>query len=173
MSLIRGQNVSGRIQARHGIDFTKVGAKLSAAEIKFRQSQLLSGQTGARLTHSASHLHHANRPVETKSANYTLDAQDCGKVIEVDTDAVVITLPSTAVGLFFTIVNSAADGVAKVSLDPAAGDKIMGNDLTAADNKDLINTKATAKKGDFVTLFGDGSLGWYIVDIGGTWAREA
>ena len=110
---------------------------------------------------------------ETLSANKTLDAEDVGKIMEVDTDAVVVTLPSTAVGLFFTIRNIAADGVAKVSIDPAAADKIMGPDIAGVDNKDLINTKATAIKGDYVVIIGDGSLGWYVVDINGTGAAEA
>lgn len=110
---------------------------------------------------------------ETISANKTLDAQDVGKIMEVDTDGVVITLPSTVVGYVYHIRNVAADGGAKVSISPAALDKIMGPDIAGVDNKDLINTKATAKKGDYVILIGDGALGWYVVDINGTWAAEA
>ena len=109
---------------------------------------------------------------DTKSADYDLDAQDVGKIIEVDTDAVVVTLPSTVVGYIFTIRNIAADGAAKISLDPAAADKIMGPDIAGTDDKDLILTKATSKKGDYVVVIGDGSLGWYVVDLSGTWAAE-
>lgn len=110
---------------------------------------------------------------ETISVDKTLDALDTGKVMEVDTDAVKITLPSTAVGLFYHIRNVGGDGVVEILVDPAAADKIMGPDIGGVDNKDLINTKATQKKGDYVTLFGDGSLGWYVTDINGTWAAEA
>ncbi len=85
----------------------------------------------------------------------------------------VITLPATVVGMTFTITNSAADGAAGVSVSPNAIDKIMGVGLTSADNKDLINTKATARTGDSVTLVGDGVNGWYVQKLTGTWAREA
>lgn len=110
---------------------------------------------------------------ETISSNKTLNAEDVGKIMEVDTDAVVITLPSTVVGYIYHIRNVAADAAAKVSVDPAIADKIMGPDIAGVDNKDLINTKLTAKKGDYVILIGDGSLGWYVVDVNGTWAAEA
>lgn len=116
----------------------------------------------------------ARAPIkETVSANKTLDAQDTGKIMEVDTDAVVITLPSTAVGIVYHIRNVAADAAAKVSVSPAALDKIMGPDIAGVDNKDLINTKATAKKGDYVKLIGDGASGWFVAEISGTWAAEA
>jgi hypothetical protein len=118
-------------------------------------------------------LVHASAKAETKTANYTLDEEDVGKVMQCATDAVVFTLPSTVVGYVYTIVNTAADGAAKISVSPATADKIMGMDITDADNKDIINTKATAKKGDMIKLLGDGSLGWYIIDVHGTWAREA
>jgi hypothetical protein len=116
---------------------------------------------------------HAAQKAQTKSADYTMTAADSGIVTYVDTDAKVITLPSTAVGLTFTIVNAGADGAVGVSISPAAADKIQGAGLSAADNKDLINTKATAKKGDAVTLVGDGADGWFIQSMHGTWAREA
>ena len=93
----------------------------------------------------------------------------------VDTDAVVLTLPATAVGISYNIVNIAVDGGAKLSVSPNANDKIQGPDIAGVDNKDLINTKATQKRGDFVKLIGDGAAGggWFVVDIGGTWAAEA
>ncbi len=110
---------------------------------------------------------------ETKSANYTVDAQDSGKVINIDTDAKIMTLPATALGLTVTFRNIGADGGVAINLSPNASDQIIGADLSALDDKDLINTKATAKYGDFVTLIGDGADGWYIQSMQGTWAREA
>ena len=118
-------------------------------------------------------LYRATAAMATKSADYTAAATDSGKVIYVDTDAKVITLPSTAAGLCITVENAGADGAVGISVSPAAADKIMGVGLTAADNKDLINTKATAKKGDRVVLVGDGVDGWYVHELIGTWAREA
>jgi hypothetical protein len=116
---------------------------------------------------------HASQAEQTKSANATLSAADSGMVTYVDTDGVVLTLPSTAAGITYTIVNAGADGAVGISISPAAADKIQGVGLTAADDKDLINTKATAKKGDAVTLVGDGADGWFIQSMHGTWAREA
>lgn len=116
----------------------------------------------------------ANRVRELKSANYTCDAEDTGKVIFVDTDAVVITLPAIADGLdAISIVNIAAFGAALVEIAPAAADKIHGPDITSADDKSLLNTKATARRGDFVT-FGLGDAdGYFVQQKRGIWAREA
>ena len=43
-------------------------------------------------------------------------------------------------------------GAVAVTLSPNASDMILGPDITGADDKDLINTKATAKRGDFATI---------------------
>jgi hypothetical protein len=108
---------------------------------------------------------------EIVAANKTLDAADSVHQV-VTVDAVVVTLPSTAVGLCYTIINGAEDGAALVSVSPAAADKIIGNGFTATDNKDAQNTKATAKKGDRITLIGDGVDGWMVFEVRGIWARE-
>ena len=110
---------------------------------------------------------------ETISSNKNLNAEDTGKLMEADTDDVVFTLPSTVAGITYHIRNIAADGAAKVSISPAAIDLIAGPDIAGADDKDLINTKATAKRGDYVVLVGNGAAGWHVVDISGTWAAES
>jgi hypothetical protein len=109
----------------------------------------------------------------TKSAAYTIAATDSGKIIFVDTTA-VITLPATAVGLIFTLVCAGADGVVEITIAPNASDMIVGADLTGANDKDLVNTLATARRGDFVTLIGDGAaaVGWSVVAKRGTWTRQ-
>ena len=41
-------------------------------------------------------------------------------------------------------------------------------------DKGLINSKATAKKGDYVTLASlNGVVAWQVVDVRGVWAKEA
>ncbi len=111
---------------------------------------------------------------EVISANKTLDAQDTGKLFWVDTDAVVITLPAIADGLGgVKIVNGGAFGAVAVTLSPQAADSILGPDISAADNKDLINTKATAKRGDYVVLDLGDADGYVATELAGTWAREA
>jgi hypothetical protein len=110
---------------------------------------------------------------EFVTANKTLDEGDNGVVQIVTADAKTITLPSTVVGTSYTIVNGGADGTILVTVAPAAADKIMGNGFTSADNKAALNTKATAKRGDYIKLLGDGVNGWMVVAVQGTWARAA
>lgn len=110
---------------------------------------------------------------EAVADNLTLDAQDVGKLLAVTVDAKAITLPATAAGLRYVIVNgSAATGTCIVTVSPNALDKIMGPDLAGEDNKDWINTKATAVPGDYVILQADGAAGWYIVGQKGIWVSE-
>lgn len=111
---------------------------------------------------------------ETISANKTLDAEDCGKLFWVDTDAKVITLPSIADGLGGAmIVNGGAFGTVLVAISPAAADMILGPDITGANDKDLLNTKATAKRGDRAKIDLGDADGYVVTELVGTWAREA
>ena len=110
---------------------------------------------------------------ETLSVNKTLDIEDNGKVFFVDTDAVVVTLPVVATPVNCKIVNIGAYGTVKLSIDPAAADKVQGPDLPGTDNKDLINTKATAKRGDYVVLTTGDANGAVVAELRGIWATEA
>jgi hypothetical protein len=113
-------------------------------------------------------------PYETKGANYICDAEDCGKTIFVTADAVVITLPAIADGLDgITVVNAGAFGAQLVEIAPQAADKIHGPDITSADDKSLLNTKATAQRGDMVTLNLGDADGYFVTRKRGIWAREA
>lgn len=110
---------------------------------------------------------------ETKSADYTIDIQDTGKVIFVDTDAKTITLPAIAVGGAYTVVNIGAFGAVAVTISPAAADLINVPDIAGNDNKDHINTKATARRGDYVRLMSAGvAAGWVVTHQKGIWAQE-
>lgn len=109
-----------------------------------------------------------------KTANYTVViSTDSGSTFTSTLDAIVYTLPSIAIGNTVTFVNLALDGGAKLSVSPAAADGItyVGS---STDNKDIINTKATAKYGDFITLASlDGVVAWQVVAVRGIWAKEA
>ncbi len=115
---------------------------------------------------------HDGLTAETVSDNKTLDAQDTSKVFFVDTDAKAITLPAVE-GMKCRFVNAGAFGTVLVTISPNANDGIKGPDLTATDNKDLLNTKATACRGDFVDLEYADATGWMVTAIRGTWAKEA
>lgn len=108
---------------------------------------------------------------ETVADNKTLDKQDTGKLFVVTVDAKVITLPAVE-GASFAIMNGGADGAILVAISPNSNDGIGGTDLTAVDDKDLRNTKATARRGDFAVIeYGDAN-GWIVSRSRGTWAKE-
>ena len=109
----------------------------------------------------------------TKTDNYTVLVTDSGAVFAIATDAKVFTLPSTIKGFKCTFVNMGAAAAVLLSISPAAADCIFGAGLGLVDNKDLLNTKATAFKGDMATIVGDGDTGWLITKLTGTWAKEA
>lgn len=114
----------------------------------------------------------ANNAVE-KTANYTVViTTDSGKTFTCKTDGVVFTLPAIAVGNTVTFVNMGNDGTAALTISPNASDGITYAG-SSTDNKDLINTKATAKQGDFVTLASlSGTDAWQVVAVRGIWAKE-
>ena len=123
------------------------------------------------------------KPVEILTANRALTAEDSGKIFLVATDALVISLPATVAGLDFTFINTGAAGNNLITISPVAADGISGTITLASSvvvdagvvNKDLINTKATAKTGDTVRLIGTGVTGtkaWVIASSTGIWAAE-
>ena len=118
--------------------------------------------------------------VQSVTASITLDAGDSGKVFTVATDALVITLPSAQAGLKYTFINTGADGNNIITISPQSTDAIWGTitladsvvDLGGSDDKDLINTKTSAIKGDSVTLISDGT-DWFVAASTGIWAAES
>ncbi len=118
--------------------------------------------------------------VTTSTTATTLTAAQSGSVFCSATDNMVWTLPTPAAGLTYTFVNTGADGAAKISISPGASDAIHGTitlaasvvELSGTDDKDLINTKATATTGNSVTLTSNGT-DWYVLSSTGIWASEA
>lgn len=113
---------------------------------------------------------------ELLSGTKTFDAEDSGKLfcVDADGDADALTLPAIATGLDgITILAIGAFGTTAVTVSPQAADMILGPDITGADNKDLILTKATQRRGDFVTLGGNDADGYATLALRGIWAREA
>jgi hypothetical protein len=119
--------------------------------------------------------------IETVTANTNLLAAHSGKTIACATNGVVFTLPATVAGYRYKILNTGADGAAGITVSPNASDKIMGAFdngavkvvMSGTNNKDVVNTQATAKKGDYIVLVGDGTDGWYIEDATGVWTEES
>jgi hypothetical protein len=110
---------------------------------------------------------------ETVTGNITIDAQDTGKVFVVTTDAVVITLPAVEGVGRFRVLNSGAYGTVGLTIAPNANDMVEATDTAVTDADTWANTKATARRGDFVDItYGDAN-GWAIVQKRGTWALTA
>ena len=108
---------------------------------------------------------------ETLADNKTLDALDSGKLFQMSVDAKAITLPAVA-KMHFAIAAGMAYGTGIITISPNANDNIQPRDLTAVDDKDLILTKATANRGDYVVLeYGD-ATGWTATRMKGTWVKE-
>lgn len=115
----------------------------------------------------------------------TLAIADSGYVQNVIYASGVVNIPATAtMGVWIVRnggvpvtsgpVGSGANGNS-VAVSPVAADQIQGGVTgTAVDNKDLINTAATAQVGDEVILLNVGETNGPIVfHVKGVWAREA
>jgi len=126
----------------------------------------------------------ARKAQTTITASGAIGANQAGEELNVATDALVITLPkieSSLLGMEYTVRNTGADGNNIITLSPNAADAFHGTianantDAVAGGvvNKDFINTKATANKGDFVTIKAVALTEWYITGGVGIWASEA
>jgi hypothetical protein len=93
-----------------------------------------------------------------------------GAYVNIATDAKTLTLPAVTVGSSYIIVNSAADAGALLTISPNSSDKFLVDIAGAAgtDDKDIVNTKATQARLDFVHLIGMHANGWHIADVRGT-----
>tara|TARA_R110000796_G_scaffold116485_2_gene229012 strand:+ start:294 stop:713 length:420 start_codon:yes stop_codon:yes gene_type:complete len=109
---------------------------------------------------------------------------DIGNDHNVAVDALTIGIPLITSGnlgctLFFR--NTGADANNIVSISPKDSNKIVGGMTQAAAvfhasgvlGKDLQNTKATSKKGDWVALRAVSLTEWYIIGGQGIWASES
>ena len=111
-------------------------------------------------------------------------ANQAGQEFNVGTDALTLTLPkiySTNLGMEFTFRNIGADGNNIITISPNAADGVNGSIANAAADsvasgtvdKDIVNTKATANKGDWIKIKAVALTAWYITGGVGIWASEA
>ena len=112
--------------------------------------------------------------IEQKDSNYTvvINNGDSGKTFLSNTKDVVFTLPAIAIGNVYTFVNTGADGQNNLTISPDGDDGLLYlGSLT--DDKDVINTLATSKVGDYITVASLNSVVfWTVVDVQGVWAKE-
>ena len=109
-----------------------------------------------------------------KSAAYTVvTTTDSGKTFEVGDADVTFTLPAIAIGNVFTFVFTGNDGRGSITLSPNSADGVAYAG-SQTDDKDLILTKATAKRGDYVKIASiDQVVSWQVIDARGIWAKQA
>ena len=123
-------------------------------------------------------------PTAALTVDTTLTASMSGQLFLIGADSKTATLPSSATvgaGIRYAFLNTGANGTYGFTISPNASDKIMGSynngvqkiTMSGTDNKDLVNTKATAKNGDYMVLESDGVNGWYIIDGIGSWTEES
>lgn len=110
------------------------------------------------------------------AADSTLTSANSGNTYFItntgDTTAITVTLPATAAGVKYTFIRATATTVADIRIDPAAADKIQGKGITAADASAYVSEGSADAVGDLITIVGDGTDGWFVIDERGTWARE-
>jgi predicted RecA/RadA family phage recombinase len=100
-------------------------------------------------------------------------ATHSGAIINVTADAKTVTLPTGVAGMEALIVNNVADGGALVTVDLDGNEIIAGANLTIAATKTANNTKATAKRGDYLHLICNvAATSWRCVDRRGTWVTS-
>ena len=111
--------------------------------------------------------------LEDKTAAYGVANADSGKTFTSKSGDVTFTLPAITEGRVFTFVNTGEDGHNTFTISPNASDGILyvGG---LVDDKDLINTKATSKVGDFVKIAALNSTAhWTVVECQGVWTKES
>jgi hypothetical protein len=118
------------------------------------------------------------------TATGDISEADLGNDHNVATDALTIGLPLITSGNLGSTVffrNTGASAAVKLTVSPKDTNKIIGNITLSASvfsasgvlDKDVINTKATALKGDWIALRAVSLTEWYIIGGQGIWASEA
>tara|TARA_R110000803_G_scaffold44743_1_gene94623 strand:- start:333 stop:740 length:408 start_codon:yes stop_codon:yes gene_type:complete len=117
---------------------------------------------------------------ETLTTTQDIKINDAGAEFNIATDAKIMTLPAITaenIGAEFTFRNTGADGNNIITISPASTDAIHGTIAAVSsggvNNKDWINTKTSANKGDWCTLKAVALTDWYITGGDGVWASEA
>jgi hypothetical protein len=147
--------------------FSPVGAVFIGKVVRFDSSGLVDVEFDAGNMADP----YGGRIWETFSAAATLDVEDTAKGFWVDTDAQTMTLLTFAAttNINVMVVTGGAFGTVGTAIDPAAGDLISGPNDTGADGGIMTNTKATARRGDYVILHSGGDEGYHVIEKRGIW----
>ncbi len=118
--------------------------------------------------------------LRTATQSLTMTAAESGATVINTTLGNIMTLPAVGTvgaGIFYKFVIGTAalatGGVAAIKIRPNAVDTIVGGVAAATDSENLVLDGAADVEGDFVEMISDGSIGWYVTKIQGTWSRAA
>ena len=109
---------------------------------------------------------------EAGVTGYNIEQKDSNYTVVITTDSGKTFLSNTK-DVVFTFINTGADGQNNLTISPNSSDGILyvGG---LVDNKDLINTLATSKVGDYVKIAALNSTAhWTVVEAQGVWAKES
>ena len=123
----------------------------------------------------------AQREQELTTDDKTLVAGDSATDQNIATDEKTYTLPlitADNLGMEITFRNTGADAAVELNIEPSGSDSINGTIPNAASDsvasgvagQEIINTKATANKGDYITLTAAALTEWYVTGGVGIWA---
>lgn len=152
---------------------TAVGSKWSSGDLVFYNKA-----TGVEVFRIGAGGISELSSINLAAASQTLTAAQSGQRFVGVVDA-VFTLPSAALtpkGTRYTFETGAVSAGVGLSISPNAADAIGGNGLSVVLDKDLINSGASDRLGDSVTIYCTGVAGsgaWIIASIIGTFAKEA
>mgnify|MGYP003633294813 FL=1 len=136
------------------------------------------------LKYTSNDVLRARSKQNTITVSGSVYSNGAGEEYNVATDALVVTLPKIEaqnIGAEYTFRNTGADANNIITLAPNAADGFNGTiavssaTFTASGtvDKDLINTKSTAKTGDFVTVKAVALTKWFITGGSGIWASQS
>ncbi len=109
----------------------------------------------------------------TSSDNISGASTDNGKMFWITADAKTYTAPAVASASYHVrIVNAGAFGAQLMTFDLNGSDLLEGPGVSASDGKGFINTKTTARRGDFLEFELVDAAGYSITALSGTWVRE-
>lgn len=111
------------------------------------------------------------------TASLDLDHRALRQVIICDAADLVVTLPTANLatkGRRVCVVTESLSGGTGTSVAVQSTDLIQGKGITSpAAGKGAVNTGATDALGDLIEVESNGENVWQVVNVLGTWAREA
>ena len=110
------------------------------------------------------HSYQSQTDTRTHTGNHTMTAADAGR-LHVIQGSHTMTLHATSAGRSYSFM---VDGTGTLTLAPNASDKIVGAGATGTDDKDFY----LSGDGAFIRIVGV-TAGWDIVEVAGTFSREA